>query len=76
MTNNDNSGPVLRNLSSQTSEDYEIKKILKRLLSYWYWFLICIILAVSIAYVYNRYATPYMKSPAACYWKWETQILH
>ncbi|RLD74715.1 MAG: hypothetical protein DRI87_00130 [Bacteroidetes bacterium] len=58
MTNNDNSGPVLRNLSSQTSEDYEIKKILKRLLSYWYWFLICIILAVSIAYVYNRYATP------------------
>ncbi len=46
---------------SQTLHDedtIDIKKLLLTLLSNWYWFVLAVILALTAAFLYNRYATP------------------
>jgi len=41
----------------QEEDTIDIKKLVLRLLSYWYWFVLCIILSLGIAFFYNRYTT-------------------
>ncbi|VAW15631.1 hypothetical protein MNBD_BACTEROID01-89, partial [hydrothermal vent metagenome] len=41
----------------QEEDTIDIKKLVLRLLSYWYWFVLCVILSLGSAYLYNRYTT-------------------
>jgi capsular exopolysaccharide synthesis family protein len=52
---NQNSQLNINSTSEDSSED--LKKIVLQYLKYWPWFIICVIISVSIAFIYLRYST-------------------
>lgn len=36
----------------------DLQKVLDKIIKYWHWYAICCVLAVVLAWVYLRYATP------------------
>ena len=42
----------------EEEESFNIKEFLKKLLYYWYWFVLAGALGLGIAYVYNKYIPP------------------
>ncbi|WP_019037419.1 GumC family protein [Psychroflexus tropicus] len=52
---NQNSHLNVNSTSEDSSED--LKKIVLQYLKYWPWFIICVIISVSIAFIYLRYST-------------------
>ncbi|MGO4292609.1 GumC family protein [Chitinophaga sp. RAB17] len=37
---------------------FDLRKLLDKVISYWYWFLLCVVAGIALSWLYLRYATP------------------
>jgi tyrosine-protein kinase Etk/Wzc len=61
MMENSNSTLDMTNNHQPFEEDipaFNYKKLTGRLIANWYWFIICLLLGLAVAWYYNRYTTP------------------
>ncbi|MFD0931929.1 GumC family protein [Psychroflexus salinarum] len=53
----ENSNTHINNSSTPEDSSEDLKKIVLQYLKYWPWFIICLVISVSIAFIYLRYST-------------------
>ncbi len=56
QNNNNQNGQDARNVPQ--NDDLDMRRLVFQMLRHWYWFVLSVVVALSVAYVYNRYTTP------------------
>ena len=59
QNNNNQNGQDARNVLQ--NNDMDVRRLVFQLLHHWYWFVLTVIIALFLAYLYNRYTTPVYK---------------